>query len=131
VADRVLAVTGADCELVGAGDGSVLVYCKPCHRVLVTRATTLNAVLGFWEEHTDAEHMVCGLCYRVPAEGESHRHLYTVGDTGEDAEEVCVGADRHQLDYAPAPPGVVAPYVPAPDPWTDPDAAAAHQPPPF
>jgi hypothetical protein len=63
----------------------------------------------------------CGLCGRVPAEGEAHRQLYAVGETGEDAEEVCVGPDRRQLDYAAV----------TPDPWLDPDAAAAAVPPPF
>ena len=45
----------------------------------------------------------CGLCGRIPAEGEQHRQLYAVGQTGEDAEEVCVGPDRHQLTYEPWP----------------------------
>lgn len=73
------------CKLVGAGDGSVLVYCVPCRAVLHPNAVTLNAVAGLWEEHTEAAHE----------------------------------------------PREVPSYVPAPDPWTDPDAAALAEPPPF
>jgi hypothetical protein len=49
-------VTDADCKLIGAGDGSVMVYCQPCRSCLCPRASTLNAALGFWEEHTDDAH---------------------------------------------------------------------------
>jgi hypothetical protein len=49
-------VTDADCRLVGAGDGSVMVYCGPCRLCLCPRAVTLNAAVGFWEEHTEREH---------------------------------------------------------------------------
>lgn len=79
--------TEADCKLVGAGDGSVLVYCTPCRRCLHPNAVTLNAVLGLWEEHA---------------------------------------ADAHEVPS----PGEFASTV-SPDPWTDPDAAAAAEPPPF
>lgn len=86
VHDRLMPpVTDADCKLVGAGDGSVLVYCTPCRRCLHPNAVTLNAVLGLWEEHT---------------------------------------TDDHEVPPDPEP-------VVSPDPWLDPDAAAAHQPPPF
>jgi hypothetical protein len=60
---------------------------------------------------------VCELCGLVPREGEQHRAVYAVGQTGEDAEEVCVGADRRQLDYAPIEGVEPAPYVVASDPW--------------
>lgn len=46
---------------------------------------------------------VCSLCGRVPVKGERHRAVFPVGQTGEDAEEVCVGPDRRQLDCAPLP----------------------------
>lgn len=121
---RVPNVTPADCKLIGAGDGSVMVYCQPCRSCLCPRATTLNAALGFWEEHATSEaHMVevCRLCGRAPAEGEQHRQLYAVGETGEDAEEVCVGPDRHQLRYAST--------ADVPDPWSL--AAAVELEPPF
>jgi hypothetical protein len=49
-------VTASDCRLVGAGDGSVMVYCQPCRSCLCPRATTLNAALGFWEEHCEDSH---------------------------------------------------------------------------
>lgn len=49
-------VGDSDCTLTGAGDGSVLVMCRPCRRVLAPRATTLNAVLGLWEEHCERDH---------------------------------------------------------------------------
>ena len=67
---------------------------------------------------TDPSPDRCGLCGRVPADGEQHRQLYAVGHTGEDAEEVCVGPDRRQLDYAPL----------TPDPWALP---GPQEPPPF
>jgi hypothetical protein len=77
--------TATDCRLIGAGDGSVMVYCQPCKLCLCPNVATLNAALGFWEEHCEDSHS-------TPREPE---------------------------------------HVPVPDPWTDPDAAAAHQPPPF
>lgn len=125
VHDRLMPhVTDADCKLVGAGDGSVLVYCTPCRRCLHPNAVTLNAVLGLWEEHTTDDHQVaperCDLCGRIPADGEQHRQVYGGGPTGDDVEEVCVGPDRRQLAY-----------LPVPDPWLDPVAAADLQPPPF
>lgn len=49
-------VTEADCRVIGAGDGSVMVYCRPCRTALCPNVGTLNAVLGFWEEHRDTRH---------------------------------------------------------------------------
>lgn len=83
---RVPNVTPADCKLIGAGDGSVMVYCAPCRLCLCPRGTTLNAALGFWEEHATA--------------------------------------DPHLVEPEPE-------RAPTPDPWTDPDAAALAEPPPF
>lgn len=115
----------ADCRLIGAGDGSVMVYCQPCHSCLAPNVATLNAAAGIWEEHLEAAHepqpQPCGLCGRLPAEGEQHRQLYSVGETGEDAEEVCVGPDRRQLAY----------LLPAPDPWALPESPGGWPPPPF
>lgn len=119
-------VTPSDCRVIGAGDGSVMVYCSACRSCLHPRCATLNAVLGVWEEHATSDaHMVelCRLCGLAPKPDEQHRQLYAVGDTGEDAEEVCVGPDRRQLRYADV--------VTVPDPWFNPDAASANQPPPF
>lgn len=63
------------------------------------------------------EDEACELCGLVPIEGERHRSVYAVGQTGEDAEEVCVGPDRRQLDYAPLPGTEPVPFV-VPDPWS-------------
>lgn len=86
-ADRPLRrpVTEADCRLIGAGDGSVMVYCKPCREALDHRAFrgTLNTAVSVWEEHT---------------------------------------AQHHALPPVP---------VVVPDPWFNPDAASAKEPPPF
>jgi hypothetical protein len=105
VADLRPPVTEADCKLIGAGDGSVMVYCQPCRACLCPRATTLNAAAGFWEEHCDQAHEpapagewtaptpdpwaaeVCRLCGRIPAEGEAHRQVYGGGPDGDDVEE--------------------------------------------
>lgn len=73
--------------------------------------------------HGDEEHRtprLCGLCGLIPEEGEQHRQVYGGGPDGDDVEEVCVGPDRHQLAYATVP-----------DPWFNPDAASAQEPPPF
>lgn len=56
VADLRPPVTDADCKLIGAGDGSVMVYCTPCRSCLCPRVATLNAALGFWEEHQEDAH---------------------------------------------------------------------------
>lgn len=65
-----------------------------------------------------AEDAPCGLCGLVPAEGEQHRAVFAVGNTGEDAEEVCLGPDRRQLDYAP---------VPDTEPAEDPEPSCGQQ----
>lgn len=70
--------TPADCRLIGAGDGSVMVYCSSCRQALIgmPHRGNLSDALTAWGAHTEAAH-------------------------------------------------------PLPDPWLDPDAAAANQPPPF
>jgi hypothetical protein len=77
--------------------------------------------------HGDPERHPCGLCGLVPRDGEQHRALFAVGQTGEDAEEVCIGPDRRQLDYAPLPGTEPAPVL-VPDPWASPGPVP---PPPF
>lgn len=72
------------------------------------------------------EDEACGLCGLIPAEGEQHRAWFAVGQTGEDAEEVCLGPDRRQLDYAPLPAPSGGPVTP--DPWA---AQGPVGPPPF
>lgn len=51
-------VTPLDCRVIGAGDGSVLVYCTPCREALpkVPHRATLNAVLTAWTRHADRTH---------------------------------------------------------------------------
>lgn len=80
-------VTTADCRLIGAGDGSVMVYCSACREPLphMSRRGTLSDALELWGQHCDDTH---------PAEPEPE-------------------------------------HVVVPDPWFNPDAASAHQPPPF
>ncbi len=57
--------TDADCRLIGAGDGSVMVYCQPCGACLCPAASTINAALGFWEEHQEQAHQPAPMPERV------------------------------------------------------------------
>jgi hypothetical protein len=85
-----------------------------------------------WDAEPDEDdpERPCGLCGLVPREGEQHRAVFAVGQTGEDAEEVCLGPDRRQLDYAPLPGAEPAAWgpPPGPDPWS---TAGPVPPPPF
>lgn len=67
----------------------------------------------------EEEERRCGLCGLIPAEGEQHRQVFGGGPDGDEVEEVCIGADRHQLDYATV----------VPDPWQMP--TDRDDPPPF
>lgn len=68
-----------------------------------------------WDREPDEEECPCELCGLVPREGERHRAVFAVGQTGEDAEEVCIGPDRRQLPYAPIAGVEPAPFAVTPD----------------
>lgn len=48
----------ADCRLIGAGDGSVMVYCRPCREVLPHREFrgNLDTAQQVWNTHLAATH---------------------------------------------------------------------------
>lgn len=50
-----MTTTTTDCRLIGAGDGSVMIYCRPCREALEFRGT-LDSAVQVWRDHAAQVH---------------------------------------------------------------------------